>query len=192
MKLLKEKGIEGLGTELNRNAVEFGRKEYNVDIVTDSLEELRKRGPFDVVTLFNVFEHFEKPLDALPQLRALLDNNGLLVLEVPHIFTPQVGVFRGRWHHFQDEHFWFYDKKTITMLLERHGFQVLETSFVPKVTTVAWILHLLGFVFHIYHNVPGLRDRVPEWPIYRFLDRRTVRVNMHDYLLVIARRTDRP
>jgi 2-polyprenyl-3-methyl-5-hydroxy-6-metoxy-1,4-benzoquinol methylase len=191
LKLLKTRGINALGAELNRKAVQFGREHYDVNIVTDSLEQLVRKGPFDVVTLFNVFEHMEQPLKALPQLRQLIDDNGLLVLEVPHIFTPQVAVFRGHWHHFYPEHFWFYNKKTITMLLQRHGFQILETSFVPKVTTVAWVLLLLGFVLRrIWNKRAGVR--VPDSALYHFLDRRTVKVNINDYLLVIARRSNEP
>jgi SAM-dependent methyltransferase len=190
LKLLKDKGLNAVGLELNEKAAQFGREQFDVEIISDPAYKLTNRGPFDVVSLFNVFEHLVDPISVLSQIRNLTSRNGLLVLELPYIFTPQAALFRGRWHHYYPEHFWFYDKKSISMLLAKHGFEVLETSFVPKVVTVAWIVYMVGFVSGMWRRFPRLRARFLESAPYRELDRILIKVNLRDYLLVIARCTD--
>ncbi len=137
-KLLKDKGVEGTGIELSKAAAEYGRQHFGVDILSEGLEYLEGKRQFDAITLFNVFEHFDDPVSSLNQIRNLCRPGGIIALELPYIFTIQARLFGGRWHHFRAKgHFWFYNEKTITKLLERYGFSVLESSFVPKVVTLA-------------------------------------------------------
>lgn len=188
LKLLKSKGIEAVGVELNENAAKYGRQEFGVNILTDPLDKMSERGPFDVITLFNVFEHFENPVTALLHLKALTKTNGILAMEIPNIFTLQSTISRGLWHHFVTEHFWFYDRKTIAMLLRKHGFTVQESFYVSKVVTIAWVLYLLGNISRIFYLFPKLARWFPNSRIYKILDKKIVKINIADYLFVIARR----
>lgn len=190
LKLLKSKGFHCLGIEVNKKAAEFGRQEHGVTILTNTLDEIVGEGPYDVVTLFNVFEHFDDPLSALDHIKNLTKINGILAMEVPFIFTPQAKLSRGTWHHFSHEHFWFYNKKTITTLLNNYGFKVLETKFIPKTVTMARVLMLIGYILRLFIIFPTLPDRIPNWSIYKFFDKKIINMNIADYLLVIARRID--
>jgi SAM-dependent methyltransferase len=190
LKLLKSKGIEAVGVELNKKAAKYGREEYGVNILTEPLDQITELGPFDVVTLFNVFEHFEDPLSALPELKRLTKVNGIIAMEIPYICTPQATIFRGFWHHFYNEHFWFYDRKTMTILLEKYGFKVEKAYFVPKVTTLAWVIFIIAVKCGILSLFPKLPDYLPNWRIYKYLDKIIIKVNIADYLFVIARREE--
>jgi 2-polyprenyl-3-methyl-5-hydroxy-6-metoxy-1,4-benzoquinol methylase len=190
LQLLKSKGFNGIGIEVNRSAAEFGRQKYGVKIVSGTLEKMVGQGSYDLVTLFNVFEHFDDPLSELIHLKNLTKINGILVIEVPFIFTLQARLSQGTWHHFSHEHFWFYDKKTITKLLNSHGFKVVEAAFVPKTVTMARVFINIGYIFRLYILFPWLPDRIRNSRFYKFLDKKIINMNIADYLLVIARRVE--
>jgi SAM-dependent methyltransferase len=51
--------------------------------VYESLDQVADLAPFHAITLFEVLEHLDQPLDMLEQLRRLLAPQGVLVLETP-------------------------------------------------------------------------------------------------------------
>jgi SAM-dependent methyltransferase len=51
--------------------------------VHESLDQAAPVGPFHAITLFEVLEHLDQPLDMLERLRELLVRGGVLVLETP-------------------------------------------------------------------------------------------------------------
>jgi SAM-dependent methyltransferase len=51
--------------------------------VHESLEQAAPVGPFHAITLFEVLEHLDQPLDVLERLRELLMRGGVLVIETP-------------------------------------------------------------------------------------------------------------
>lgn len=163
----------------------YARGRLGLPVVTDTLhEDTFAEDRFDVVTAFQVFEHLPDPAAELVKIRRILRDDGLLVVEVPNIATPAVHVLRGRHRHFVEDHLWFFSPRTLPALFVRAGFEVLETSFPTRTLSLrylasAWLpRYLPAFVAR---RLQGLAQR-------SFLAERTVRVNLGDILLVVARK----
>lgn len=103
--------------------------------------------------MFNVFEHVVDPVYTITKIKHVLNRAGLFVLELPHIFTFQSSLSFGYWPHFEPEHNWFFDKRTIMKFLNKHGFMTKNVMFIPKVVTFAKIFDGLMTTFKIYHHV---------------------------------------
>jgi 2-polyprenyl-3-methyl-5-hydroxy-6-metoxy-1,4-benzoquinol methylase len=84
---------------------------------------------FDVITLWNVIEHLYSPTEDLVTIRNLLKDNGIIVITTPNIESFGAHVFKKYWIGYElPRHFFVFSKKTLTMLLEKTGYEVIEFS----------------------------------------------------------------
>lgn len=83
----------------------------------------------DVITLWNVIEHLYSPAEDLLVIRNLLNKSGLLVITTPDIESFGAHLFRKYWIGYElPRHFFVFSKRTLELLLEKTGFEVIEFS----------------------------------------------------------------
>lgn len=97
-------------------------------IIGDIEETLSWSGKgYDIVTAFDIFEHFLNPERALKNISSLVLKDGKLIIE-----TGDWTYFKedtGSWYYanlFEHQIFWSYD--AITFICEKYGFKQLEYS----------------------------------------------------------------
>jgi SAM-dependent methyltransferase len=91
-------------------------------------ETLRWTGePYDIVTLFDVVEHLYAPQIAFSNLRELVRDNGLVVIESGNIASdwPQRYGVHHWWYVRLFEHHVFWSRRSIERIAERFGFRLL-------------------------------------------------------------------
>lgn len=185
---MKEKGCQVLGVEPASECVRYGKENFGLDIINGFFEDQNIEQKYDLITMFNVLEHAKRPKETLVKTHSLLEKDGLLVLELPYIYTPQSFLSFGFWHHFEIDHNWFFSKNAIKCLLEKVGFQVISISFIPKVVCLSRLLDgLLTRTAYMYIK----RDTYLKFrssSFYRFLNKAEIKINIMDYLFVIAKK----
>ena len=125
----KERGWEAFGLEPLPGQAIYARAQFKADVVTDVLhEDTFPAGHFDAITAFQVFEHLPDPADALQKLKRFLRPGGVIFIEVPNIDTWSVRLFRRRHRHFVQDHLNFFSRATLSELLSRQGFEVVESQ----------------------------------------------------------------
>lgn len=103
----------------------------NVKIYEGSIEETLLKlgaGSFDLVTMINVLEHLDEPLEALTGCHRLLKKQGLLLVNVPTWrgkFFLEFSAFTFKLSPAEEieEHKMYYDKKDLWPLLVKAGFK---------------------------------------------------------------------
>jgi SAM-dependent methyltransferase len=91
-------------------------------------ETLRWSGdPYDIVTLFDVVEHLYDPQIAFRNLRDLVRDNGLVVIESGNVASdwPQRYGMNHWWYARLFEHHVFWSRRSIERIAERFGFRLL-------------------------------------------------------------------
>ncbi len=143
-------GWDTVGLEISTYAAAFAHKRRNLKIIVGSLDALNSpSAKFDVITLYDVLEHFEQPLESMRKVRNLLSPDGLV-----HLVTPNVeGVWRRllghSWYHFKPgEHLYYFSPTTIRRLLEASGFEVMDIHMTGSYMTPAYIFDRLRY----YHK----------------------------------------
>ena len=187
IKLLKSKNIQSTGIEPNTDAVNHARNNYGISLINAKFEDYNFTKNYDVITLFNVFEHVTNPQEIIEKIKEISSSNALLVLELPniHYFFPRISF--GYWHHFQSTHYWFFNKKTLRIFLEKHGFQLKSMGYIPKIVTYAKVFNIFMKTFKLYRNVSVKRYlKFRESNFYRKLNRRKIKIRSRDYLFAIA------
>jgi SAM-dependent methyltransferase len=119
-------GIEAEGVELSETAATVGRERWNLRIVTgDFLSNQFMSESFDIITLWQVFEHLRQPCEVLSKIHSLIKSDGVLIIAVPNFASLQAGLFRNRWYHLDvPRHLFHYSPESLVNILERCNFRV--------------------------------------------------------------------
>lgn len=137
----RARGWATVGVEPSVFASEFARQRLGLDVRTDDLfaAEL-PLARFDAVILGDVIEHLSDPRAALDQIASLTRPGAVLQLSLPDAGSRLARVMGRRWWSVIPTHVQYFTRRSITTLLTRHGWQVLELDTAPKAFTVRYYL----------------------------------------------------
>jgi 2-polyprenyl-3-methyl-5-hydroxy-6-metoxy-1,4-benzoquinol methylase len=98
---------------------------------------------FDVITLFDVFEHLEDPGKDIEKLSKFLKDDGIIVIATGDTASVMARVLKRRWtFYIPPQHLFFFNKKTITTLLHKHKLTPVEWFRIGKWLSLRYVLHL--------------------------------------------------
>jgi len=160
-----KRGWDVLGLEdLNRykHAAETGAGEIRI-IQHDTDRWYESFAPFDVITLWHVLEHVEKPVKTLRQACNALKPGGIVVLSIPNIKSLQAAMCKDRWFHLDvPRHRWHFTPETISLLLRKSGFSRTTLShFSLEYNPFGWwqsILNLSRCTHNFAYNLLKRRE----------------------------------
>jgi 2-polyprenyl-3-methyl-5-hydroxy-6-metoxy-1,4-benzoquinol methylase len=136
---------------------------------------------YDIATLIDVIEHVEDPVGLLMQASDVLAADGIAVVVTPDVSSLAARVLDGRWWHYRIAHIGYFNQETLARALTRAGLAVVNVS------RPAWYFPASYLAERAMTFVPAaLRFRAPA-----FLDRITVRLNLFDSLMVVARKVSK-
>jgi ADP-heptose:LPS heptosyltransferase/glycosyltransferase involved in cell wall biosynthesis/tRNA G46 methylase TrmB len=121
----RERGVKNVvGIEPDEQTCEFVRRYFNLPYVISGLfpDVSLPFKKFDVVTGFDVIEHFLDPVKAMQKVADLLEDDGIYLFQIP--------CYRGEgreWVQFRpNEHIFLYNSQSIRRLFNRAGLEVTE------------------------------------------------------------------
>jgi SAM-dependent methyltransferase len=141
----RERGWEGVGIEPSTFASAYAREQLGLDVRTEGLFTADlPPGSFDAVVLGDVIEHLVDPGAALERIAALLASGGVLTMMLPDAGSRLARGMRGRWWSVLPTHVQYFTRASMTALLVRHGWEVLDVDTAPKAFTVRYYLERIG------------------------------------------------
>jgi len=133
------------GCEPCRGMAEIAQKKFGDRIEVTPFEEYRTEMKFDVVTMWDSLEHVVEPALCIAAIHGLLKDSGVLFLRTPDAGSPAAKLLGRSWYHYGPPgHLHFFDRKTVTALLGRHGFRVRRVVYLPRYVSLSEILINLG------------------------------------------------
>jgi len=120
----------------------------NIPCVSDiNSIDIEEQPPFEIATMFHVLEHIHDLKAFLSSIHRILQENGLLIVEVPHardvlLETYQSPAFRD--FTFWSEHLILHTEKSLVAVLEDNGFIVTDLEHVqryPITNHLRWLSH---------------------------------------------------
>lgn len=116
------------GLEVSHRAVDSLPEPVRARAIVGTLEALPiEQGSLDVLTLFDVIEHVQTPLDFLDRARAPLKSGGLLAITTPDAGSLKVKLKRRFWRYFDFDrylHLYHFSARTLELALKETGFEV--------------------------------------------------------------------
>jgi 2-polyprenyl-3-methyl-5-hydroxy-6-metoxy-1,4-benzoquinol methylase len=162
--LLGKKGCEPSGIEPNQGYANHAIEQYGVDIHVGFFEDaIFPPETFDVVLLFHVLEHLEKPIQEIELLKSYLKPGGTFIIEVPNV-TFRQGLPTAKWHI---GHLYNFNRTTLVATAVKAGLELVEIQEIGNG----------GNLFGVFanrkpgrsHSLAGNFERV-----FRALERHTV------------------
>ncbi len=120
-------GFDIWGNDLNGEAVKYARETLNiVNARQGYLKNMNyENNFFDVAMMLGTIEHFQNPQDEVSEAMRLLKPGGILAAS-----TVDMDSMIGRWTIRPPEHLYYFSAKTLSNLLEKNGFEILNV--IPK------------------------------------------------------------
>ncbi len=129
-------GWNTYGIEICKPLYEFCKKKLNLKVYNKQLIDVKfKAEMFDAITLFQVIEHFDKPIPVLKEIYRILKPGGIVLIETPNCDALETKFKRlliklklKIWHmakgHTQ-EHFFEFNLKSFKYICKKVQFKIL-------------------------------------------------------------------
>ena len=127
---LAKAGVRAVGVDISQNITDIARSK-GLEVITGFFDATTARrirdeyGPADVVTGSNAFAHNDQPERIIEAAAIVLNESGHLCIEFMYAgdLLDQL-----QWDTLYHEHLTFYSLSTISTLLQRHGFYVVDAE----------------------------------------------------------------
>jgi ubiquinone/menaquinone biosynthesis C-methylase UbiE len=126
LKIAQDHGFNVQGIDISKSAIEYARKHFGVNADDSTLDDLVSTDArFDVITLWHVLEHLVEPFNYLLQVRSLLKDEGICIVEVPNLNSLKFQTARHKWKGGNHPlyHRTFFTVSTLRRALLKTGFQ---------------------------------------------------------------------
>jgi SAM-dependent methyltransferase len=179
LNVAKEAGWSTFGTELNQTELEMARTSGHV-LWGGVIDEIPDQERFDVITLWDVFEHLKDGREFLGSARSRLSEEGVLFLQIPNGGSLAARLLQEKCNVFDGvEHVCLYSVETLNLLMENCGWKIESISSV--IDELKPILNYLNFE----NPYTGSFTFEKQFP---FLDRERILEQMLGYKLQVVAR----
>jgi 2-polyprenyl-3-methyl-5-hydroxy-6-metoxy-1,4-benzoquinol methylase len=140
-----ELGYKCYGIEISEQPYLYSKNDLKLPVDHIDFFEMKEDKKFDIITLWDVLEHIDKADTFIEKCSRITKPDGILVIQVPQIDSYFAKKYKDEWKMMGLDHVNYFGKKTITQLLERHGYQIekIKSSFEIKLFIMYTILPLL-------------------------------------------------
>jgi len=134
----REEGWETEGLEFSDKVAQYARRTLQLPVHVGTLESVSlQTGRYDVLTLWDVLEHFPNPKNSLLRIRELLVPGGMVVIRTPvcdslipwllrGMYRVSFGRIRFGFEKLFKEHLFHFSEKGLRQLMAQCGFRVVE------------------------------------------------------------------
>ncbi len=186
LEVAAEAGWQAQGLEPSRWAAETARRR-GLGVRRGTLDDWDWEGPgqpFDAVTLWDVIEHLADPLGVLRQIHGFLRPGGVVALSTMDVDAPVARLLGRRWPWYMQMHLYYFSRRTLSALVERAGYDVLEIRRHRRIVRAAYLASRLEAWLGRWHQAPvralellGLANRL-------------VGIDLGDIVTLYARKPD--
>jgi len=128
--LAKLRAIDTHGVELNKSEYQFAKTKGHV-VYNDLLESLDFELQFDVITMWDVFEHIKDGSFYLKMMKGLLSEKGVIFLQIPSSDSLAAKILQEHCNMFDGlEHVNLYGENTIAKLARACGLEIASIETV--------------------------------------------------------------
>ncbi len=183
LEVARERGLETWGVEPSVWAVERARA-AGFDVVAGTLDNHQPELPpdFDVITIWDVLEHFANPRRELELAHDRLAPGGILALTTMDVSSRFARMLGRRWPWLMRMHLFYFNRSTLAQTLEETGFEVLSIESCRRIVSLGYLLKKLEtYTRPVARAAAGVATSTgaAAW---------SVPVNFGDIMIAVARR----
>ena len=164
--VMRRGGWSTIGTELNEETASYAIKVYDLKVFTGGIIQLQLPAEsLDAININQVLEHLKNPNEVLEECGRLLKKEGLLVISVPDLRSPQFSLGKENWFLLDlPFHLFHFTEEGLSRLLKKNGFKIKNIKrFNLEYSPFGWLqtmLNVSGTRFNLLYDLlktPALR-----------------------------------
>jgi len=123
--IAKEMGFECYGIEVSEYASKKAGERFHGRIFNGPIEKARFSQKFDVITMTDLIEHIQQPDRFFDAVDKNLKKGGLVMIMTPNSDSFTRALLGSNWFQFKYEHVIYWNRKSLTYLLKKNGYDLL-------------------------------------------------------------------
>jgi 2-polyprenyl-3-methyl-5-hydroxy-6-metoxy-1,4-benzoquinol methylase len=122
---MKQQGWQVTGLEPDEDARRTARQLYQLELADSNEFYQLKKESFDAITLWHVLEHVHDLSQYMQQLRAILKENGRILIAVPNYTSLDAKIYREYWAAYDvPRHLYHFSPRAMQTLVEKNGLKI--------------------------------------------------------------------
>lgn len=146
-----KKDYDVYGVELSSYSSKIAKDKFGAKIFSGQLEKAEFPDQyFDIISMIDLLEHAPDPLNFIKEVKRILKLEGILV-----VITPDTSSFSRKllgsknWFHYKLEHLFYFNKKSISFLMKKFNFEVIDSRRAVKAMNLDYLQHQ----FSVFKNI---------------------------------------
>ena len=132
LNVLKERGITADGIEVSKEARDFAKKNYCLELIPGDLITAFKNGEirensYELITLWDVIEHFPDFNSQIKVISKLLKPGGFIALRTNNINSIEEKVLGPYFHSIKNEHLFYFSPISLENIFSKYGFKKIKS-----------------------------------------------------------------
>ena len=179
----RARGFDVHGVEPSAWATAYARRQFDLSVWQGALEDAPfEPESFDVVVLADTIEHLIDPRRAMRTVHRLLVPGGRALILTPDLGSAAARIAGAHWWGLLDDHYHYFDRRTLPRLLESEGFTV------ERLVALGRAFALSHWVYKLSQYSAGLQRGVAALTRATRTDRLRVTINMGDQMACVAQK----
>lgn len=140
VKVALDNNWEAVGLEPNKWGVEYAKKNYGINLINKPFEKgTFKKESFDVVTMWDVIEHFTDPIWEMKKIYDIIKPSGVFAFSTINPDSLLAKIMGTKWPWYMEMHKVFFNKASARYYLQK-------ASFKKIIFTTHWRNLSLGYL----------------------------------------------
>ena len=126
----KRRGYEVFGVEISEYAVRHMTESIGSQVFMGELKEARfSDGFFDIITMWDILEHLQDPVQVMREANRILRRDGIIVIETVNTSCLNAKLLGARWPLYAPPyHIFYFSVDTLSALLSKSGFHIFKVE----------------------------------------------------------------
>lgn len=155
------------------------------------VEKITVKNKYDVLVSFEVIEHLHSPSNFVNDIRKLLTDSGVVILSCPNGKGFEIEQLREKSSSVDHEHLNYFNPNSLKTLLEKSGFEILETQTPGKLDAELVRKKIVAGEISIEQDSYLNKVLIGEWEslggeFQKFL----AKTNQSSHMVIVAKKVD--
>lgn len=130
LRVFNQAGYKTFGIDISKVAIQYINSRLNLKSVVGKFDTYKfPNNKFDIITMFDVFEHFSNPKEIILKTKRILKKDGIIVIQTPNFNSIMSGLTGKKWFWLLvPPHLFLYSINTLRFFLKNNGFKILYIS----------------------------------------------------------------
>ncbi len=155
--LAKSRGWDVCGVEISEYAANQARQN-GFDVITGTMKDAKiSPNSLDVVTMWDVIEHFIDPVAEMNMIVNILKPGGLLIVNTPDGNSLFARILGSKWHQLiPPEHLFYFNPYALVLFLKKYNLKPIVCSKIGKKFTLQYVSQIASNWQNMFRWLPRL------------------------------------